>query len=400
MKCARCGREGTLGAKFCEECGAPLVARCAKCAGPLSPSAKFCPECAHPTGSAPASTPRSERFSSPETYTPRHLANRILESRTALEDERKHVTVLFADLKGSTELIAARDPEDARRLLDPVIEQMMEAIHFYEGTVNQVMGDGIMALFGAPIAHEDHAVRACYAALRIQESVRKLAKHTGGPVLQIRIGLNSGEVVVRTVGNDLRMDYSAVGQTTHVAARMEQIAVPGTIVVSADTASQAEGYVQATSLGPRDIKGLSAPIEVFELTGAESARSRLQARAARGLTKFIGRMGELAQLEATLDRARQGHGQIVAVIADAGVGKSRSRSPSCSANISRSRRQTKRTRSSKKSRVKFSRWMWRSSRTWRHSCGCSTSRLTTRGGRSSIRSSAAVRSISRYPQAR
>ncbi len=323
MRCARCGKEGTSGAKFCEECGAPFVRPCAKCGGPLSPSAKFCPECAHPTGGAQATTPRSERFSSPESYTPRHLADRILESRAALEGERKHVTVLFADLKGSTELVAARDPEDARRLLDPVIEQMMEAIHFYEGTVNQVMGDGIMALFGAPIAHEDHAVRACYAALRIQESVRKLASHTGGPALQIRIGLNSGEVVVRTVGSDLRMDYSAVGQTTHVAARMEQIAVPGTIVISPTTERQSEGFLQVTSLGPRDIKGLAAPIEVFEVTGAESARSRLQVRAARGLTKFIGRTVELAQLEATLDRARQGHGQIVGVIADAGVGKSR-----------------------------------------------------------------------------
>src|SRR6266508_1287087 len=168
MRCARCGREGT-------------------------PEAKFCEECAHPIGSAPASTPRSERFSSPETYTPRHLADRILESRTALEGERKHVTVLFADLKGSMELIAARDPEDARRLLDPVIEQMMEAVHFYEGTVNQVMGDGIMALFGAPLAHEDHAVRACNAALRMQESVKRLALASGdteGPAPQIRIGLN------------------------------------------------------------------------------------------------------------------------------------------------------------------------------------------------------------------
>jgi class 3 adenylate cyclase/tetratricopeptide (TPR) repeat protein len=274
-------------------------------------------------GSTPATAAPSERFSSPDAYTPRHLADRILKSRTALEDERKHVTVLFADLKGSTEMIAARDPEDARRLLDPVIGQMMEAIHFYEGTVNQVMGDGIMALFGAPIAHEDHAVRACYAALRIQETAQKRAKGARDLALRIRIGVNSGEVVVRTVGNDLRMDYSAVGQTTHVAARMEQVAVPGTIVISPSTARQAEGYVQVTSLGLRDIKGLSAPIEVFELTGAESTRSRLQARAARGLTKFIGRTRELAQLEATFERARQGHGQAVAVVADAGVGKSR-----------------------------------------------------------------------------
>src|SRR5262245_40967367 len=323
MKCARCGRAGSPGAKFCEECGAPLAARCAKCAGPLSPSAKFCSECAHPVSTVPAAAKPPERFASPKAYTPRHLADRILESRAALEDERKHVTVLFADLKGSTELIAARDPEDARRLLDPIIEQMMEAVHFYEGTVNQVMGDGIMALFGAPIAHEDHAVRACYAALRIKESAQRLAESGGDLALQIRIGVNSGEVVVRTVGSDLRMDYSAVGQTTHVAARMEQIAVPGTIVISSSTASQAEGYVQVTSLGPREIKGLALSIEVFELTGAESARSRLQARAARGLTKFIGRAREIAQLEDSLKRVRRGHGQAVAVVADPGIGKSR-----------------------------------------------------------------------------
>jgi len=326
MRCARCGQEGNPRAKFCEECGAPLVSRCVKCGGSLSPSAKFCPECAQPVGGAPASTLGSERFASPETYTPRHLADRILESRTALEGERKHVTVLFADLKGSMELVASRDPEEARRLLDPVIEQMMEAVHFYEGTVNQVMGDGIMALFGAPIAHEDHAVRACYAALRAQESVQRLALRGGdakGPAPQIRIGLNSGEVVVRTVGSDLRMDYSAVGRTTHVAARMEQIATPGTILMSQTTARLTEGYVQAKPLGPRDVKGLAAAIEVFEVTGAESARSRLQARAARGLTTFVGRTAELAQLDAALAHALQGQGQVVGVIADAGVGKSR-----------------------------------------------------------------------------
>src|SRR5215470_8976137 len=323
MKCARCGRAGSPGAKFCEECGAPLAARCAKCAGPLSPSAKFCPECAHPVGGGPgvAAAP-SERFTSPDVYTPRHLADRILESRNSLEDERKHVTVLFADLKGSTELIAARDPEDARRLLDPVIEQMMEAIHFYEGTVNQVMGDGIMALFGAPIAHEDHAVRACYAALRIQDSAQKVAKRASDPALRIRIGLNSGEVVVRTVGSDLRMDYSAVGQTTHVAARMEQLARPGTVLLTSATLALAEDFVQVRSLGPTPVKGIKEPIDVYELRGALAARSSFQAHAARGLTKFVGRTTEMAQLIEVLDLARSGRGQVVSVVGEPGVGKS------------------------------------------------------------------------------
>src|SRR5262249_448922 len=165
----------------------------------------------------------SSRFTSPESYIPKRLAERILDSRGALEGERKHVTVLFADLKSSMELLADHDPEEARRILDPVLEHMMEAVHHYEGTVNQVMGDGIMALFGAPLAHEDHAVRACYAALRIQDRVRRHADEivrTLGVPIRIRVGLNTGDVVVRSIGNDLHMDYTAVGQTTHLAARL------------------------------------------------------------------------------------------------------------------------------------------------------------------------------------
>jgi class 3 adenylate cyclase len=185
--------------------------------------------------------------------------------------------VLFADLKGSMELLADRDPEEARHLLDPVLQRMMDAVHCYEGTVNQVMGDGIMALFGAPIAHEDHAVRACYAALRMQEAVKQYAEavfRRAGLRVQIRVGLNSGEVVVRTIGSDLRMDYTAVGQTTHLAARMEQTALPGTILLAPDTLRLAEGYVQVRALGPIPIKGLAAPVEVYEVVGAGPTRTR------------------------------------------------------------------------------------------------------------------------------
>jgi len=172
VRCPRCQHQNEAGAKFCEECASPLARACVKCGRSLSPTAKFCPECAHPT-SLPGAPPPAHRFDSPESYTPKHLAEKILTSKSALEGERKQVTVLFADLKGSMELLADRDPEEARKILDPVLELMMEAVHCYEGTVNQVMGDGIMALFGAPLAHEDHAVRACYAALRMQESVKK-----------------------------------------------------------------------------------------------------------------------------------------------------------------------------------------------------------------------------------
>jgi class 3 adenylate cyclase len=224
------------------------------------------------------------------------------------------------------ELLAERDPEDAWTLLDPVLERMMEAVHRYEGTVNHVLGDGIMALFGAPLAHEDHAVRACYAALRMQESVKQYAGGilgTYGVPVRIRVGLNSGEVVVRSIGSDLHMDYTAVGQTTHLAARMEQIADPGTIRLTADTLRLAEGFVQVQPIGATPVKGLTAPVEVYELTGASPVRSRLQATASRGLTKFVGRNAEIGGLFAELEQVRSGHGQVVAIVGEPGVGKSR-----------------------------------------------------------------------------
>ena len=249
-----------------------------------------------------------------------------MSSKAALEGERKQVTVLFADLKGSMELLADRDPEDARRLLDPVLEHMMEAVHRYEGTVNQVMGDGIMALFGVPVAHEDHAVRACYAALRMQELVRRYAeqaRRAHGVNVQIRVGLNAGEVVVRAIGNDLHMDYTAVGQTTHLAARMEQLASPGSILLTPSTLELVEGYVAVRPLGPVPVKGLADAVEVYEVTGPGPARTRLQVAARRGLTQFVGRTAELEQLRRAQQLAANGHGQIAAIVGEAGVGKSR-----------------------------------------------------------------------------
>ncbi len=234
--------------------------------------------------------------------------------------------MLFADLKGSMELLADRDAEEARKILDPVLELMMEAVHRYEGTVNQVMGDGIMALFGAPVAHEDHAVRACYAALRMQDAVKRYAegvRRAEGIPIQIRVGLNSGEVVVRAIGSDLHMDYTAVGQTTHLAARMEQAALPGSIVITPDTQRLAEGFVEVASLGAMSVKGLAEPLEVYELTRAGAAPTRFQAATARGLTRLVGRTTEVEQLGQALARAEAGHGQVVALVGEAGVGKSR-----------------------------------------------------------------------------
>ncbi|MGH7334041.1 MAG: adenylate/guanylate cyclase domain-containing protein, partial [Candidatus Rokuibacteriota bacterium] len=329
MRCPQCQGENPPQAKFCLECATPLARPCANCGTTLPASAKFCLECAHPVGAPRTEPGRAEgqaRVLPPEAYTPKHLAEKILTSKSALEGERKQVTVLFADLKGSMELLADRDPEEARELLDPVLERMMDAVHHYEGTVNQVMGDGIMALFGAPLAHEDHAVRACYAALRMQESVKRYAeeiRRREGTLIHVRVGLNSGEVVVRSIGSDLHMDYTAVGQTTHLAARMEQLAMPGSVLISVDTLRLAEGFVEVKLLGPVNVKGLGEPVEVFEVTGGGPVRTRLQAAARRGLTRFVGRDAELDQLRRALQLAGEGHGQVAAIVGEAGVGKSR-----------------------------------------------------------------------------
>jgi class 3 adenylate cyclase/tetratricopeptide (TPR) repeat protein len=277
-------------------------------------------------GAGPPQVPAPAPERPPLAYTPAYLAEKILTTKHALEGERKQVTVLFADIKGSTDLIRDLDPEEARRLLDPALHLMMDAVHRYEGTVNQVLGDGVMALFGAPLAHEDHAVRACYAALAMQAALRRYGeevRRTQGLVVQMRVGLNAGEVVVRAIGNDLHMDYSAVGQTVHLAARMEQLATPGNILLSAATLRLVEGLVQVNALGPLPVKGLLEPVEVVELVGVSALRRRLQVAVGRGLTRFVGRESELAAVQQALAQAGAGHGQVAALIGEAGVGKSR-----------------------------------------------------------------------------
>jgi class 3 adenylate cyclase/tetratricopeptide (TPR) repeat protein len=274
----------------------------------------------------PLAPPGRDAAPAPLTYTPPYLTDKILASRATLEGERKQVTVLFADIKDSTELIKGLDAEAAQQLLDPALHRMMDAVHRYEGTVNQVLGDGIMALFGAPIAHEDHALRACYAALAMQTAMRDYTdavRRAHGLELRIRVGLNAGEVVVRTIRNDLHMDYSAVGETTHLAARMEQLATPGSIRLSAATLRLVEGLVHVQALGPVPVKGLNDPVEVFELMGASAVRRRLQAAVVRGLTRFVGRDPEYAAIRQALARAAAGHGQVVVLVGEAGVGKSR-----------------------------------------------------------------------------
>ena len=278
--------------------GAPLTRACGACGAELPGGARFCLQC----GQAVAGGSAAPASPAPETYTPKQLAARILTSKAAIEGERKQVTVLVADLKGSMELLAERDPEEARKILDPVLERMMEAVHRYEGTVNQVMGDGIMALFGAPLAHEDHALRACYAALRMQESLKRYADDTRrvhGVEVQIRVGLNSGEVVVRTVGSDLRMDYTAVGQTTHLAARMEQLAPPGTVRLTAETVRLAEGYADDVIAARREaIYRLMEAMEVVDVTNG------VLARAAQPLPTALGTLDAIHLATASLWKER------------------------------------------------------------------------------------------------
>ena len=334
MQCPQCQFENLSDALFCEDCGAQLEHICSQCQATNRATSKFCRKCGTSlTSSTPALTspqsqpqPDPEPEREPSSYTPQHLADKIRTSRSALEGERKQVTVCFADIKDSTELIRDLDPEDAQQLLDPAIHIMMDAVHRFEGTVNQVLGDGIMSIFGAPIAHEDHAARACYAALAMQAAMRdytEAVRRTQGLELRIRVGLNSGEVVVRTIGNDLHMDYSAVGPTTHLASRMEQLATPGSIRLSSSTLRLVEGLVQVNDLGPIPVKGMTEPVEVFELTGASAIRRRLQAALARGLTRFVGRDTEIETLAQAMEQAKAGHGQVVAAVGEAGLGKSR-----------------------------------------------------------------------------
>jgi class 3 adenylate cyclase/tetratricopeptide (TPR) repeat protein len=256
---------------------------------------------------------------SPIDYTPSHLAEKILSAGRGLEGERKLVTVMFADITGSTELIRDLDAEDALLTLKPSIEAMMAAVHEHEGTVNRVQGDGIMALFGAPIAHEDHAVRACMAAFDICQRIRR--EESSG--IRVRVGLHTGEVVVHAIHNDLTMEYEADGATVHLAARMEQIAEPGSVLLTADTYRQAQGFIAVEPRGPTPVKGLDEPIRTFVLKGAGAARSRWDAQVARGLTRFVGRESELAALNRALERSASKRGQLVSIVGEAGIGKSR-----------------------------------------------------------------------------
>ena len=318
MKCPRCESDNRDGRRFCGACGAPLPSLCPACGFANEPDERFCGGCGKTLTEPPSP--------SPHAYTPKHLAERILTSRAAMEGERKQVSVLFCDLVDSSQLAARLEPETMHEIMDRVLRLMAEAIHRYEGTVNEFLGDGLMALFGAPIALEDHGLRAVYAALAIQDTVTAYGREVErelGVDLRLRIGINTGPVVVGRIGDDLRMDYTAVGDTTHLAARLQALAEPGGVMVSEGTYRAVEGYVRANALGPVAIKGRADPIRVFNVTGGRGRRSRLEVRIERGLSPLAGRQQELRLLTACWERAKSGRGQVVGVVGEAGVGKSR-----------------------------------------------------------------------------
>jgi predicted ATPase/class 3 adenylate cyclase len=346
MMCPTCRDDNRDGAKFCNNCGVPLPLRCPGCGTENRPGAKFCSDCGTALTMADAAgrgQPRARGgFAAPEAeswrdapiaFTPRHLAERILAEQRAMEargtpdGERKTITALLADIKGSLDLLEDLDPEDARHLIDPALTLMMAAVHRYEGYVAQSLGDGIFALFGAPIAHEDHAQRALYAALRMQEEMRRYADRVRlarGVTLQIRVGLNTGEVVVRSIRtDDLHTDYVPIGHATSLAARLQSLANPGSIVVSESTFRLTDGFFAFNALGAAQIKGVSEPVPVYEVAGVGPLRTRLQVAAKRGLGRFVGRERELELMQRAWEQAKRGQGQIAAAVGEPGVGKSR-----------------------------------------------------------------------------
>ncbi len=324
MTCPACGHDNREAARFCDSCGRPLEARCPACGQATRSGARFCDGCGTPLASPltqPGAAPPV-----PASYTPHHLAERILKEGRALRGERKEVTVLFVDVQGSTELAGALDPEEFHTVMDGAFQVMLDAVHRWEGTVNQFAGDGIMALFGAPIAHEDHARRALHAALEIQRALAEYAaalRRDKGLAFQVRLGLNSGPVVVGAIGDDLRMDYTAQGLTTNLAARMQQAADPGAILVAALTYRLGEGYFRFRPLGPMRVRGVSEPVEGYVLEGEGTVISRLEASLRRGVSPFRGREAELLALGECWDSALQNQGQAVCLVGEPGIGKSR-----------------------------------------------------------------------------
>src|SRR5713226_489366 len=320
MRCSRCGFDNRDGVKFCIECGVRFPSRCARCGFENTPTAKFCSECGAPLQSdtsSPGSAARQTGL----------VEQPLVDAADVPEGERKTVTALFADIKGSTELMEDIDPEEARAVIDPALKLMIDAARRYDGYVVQSTGDGIFALFGAPVAREDHPQRALYAALRIQDELHRYSAKVvadGGTPVEARIGATTGEVVVRSITTgEGHIEYTPIGHTANLAARMQAVAPTGSIAISGQTRRLVEGYFQLKGLGPTRVKGVSEPVEVYEVTGLGPLRTRLQRAVGRGLTKFVGREREMEALKHAAEQAKGGRGQIVAAMAEPGVGKSR-----------------------------------------------------------------------------
>jgi class 3 adenylate cyclase len=324
MQCPECQFDNREGVKFCEECGAKLDLKCPRCYAKIPPGRKFCGECGHKL------TESSEApiidFSEPQSYTPKFLADKILTTRSSIEGERKLVTVLFADVANYTSMSEKLDPEEVHKIMDGCFNILMNEIHKYEGTINQFTGDGVMALFGAPVAHEDHAQRASHAALSIQKTIGEYGvkiKNDRGVEFKMRIGLNSGLVIVGSIGDDLRMDYTAVGDTTNLAARMESIAKPGSVLISEPTHKLVRDFFEFKSMGKVEVKGKEELQEAYELMKAGEVETRIEAAAAKGLTRFVGRKNSMAALMQAYEKTQSGAGQVFGIVGEAGVGKSR-----------------------------------------------------------------------------
>jgi class 3 adenylate cyclase len=325
MLCAKCGAENPAAKRFCGDCGAPLANRCGQCGAENPPEKKFCGDCGGLLGTAVAAAvaPSSPQRSAPNIrVTPEQP-----DASAVIDGERKTITALFADIKGSTELMEDLDPEEARAIIDPALKLMIDAAHRYDGYVVQSTGDGIFALFGAPVAHEDHPQRALYAALRLQEELERYSarlREAGNLPIEGRVGVNTGEVVVRSITTGAgQVEYTPIGHTTNLASRMQALAPTGSIAISEQTRKFVEGYFALKPLGPTRVKGVSEPVNVYEVTGLGPLRTRLQRAAGRGLTKFVGREREMEALKHAAEQAKAGRGQIVAAMAEAGTGKSR-----------------------------------------------------------------------------
>ncbi|MFC1858192.1 adenylate/guanylate cyclase domain-containing protein [Thermodesulfobacteriota bacterium] len=324
MKCPKCQTENREARKFCLECGAKLILICVDCGFENLPGEKFCGECGYDLRKPTESTHID--YTEPQSYTPKFLADKILTIRSAIEGERKLVTVLFADVANYTAMSEKLDPEEVHQIMEGCFKILMDEIHKYEGTINQFTGDGVMALFGAPVAHEDHTQRACYASLAMQSALRQYGeklKQDFGIDFKMRMGLNSGPVIVAAIGDDLRMDYTAVGDTTNLASRMEGLATPGSIMVSKKTYKIARDFFEFKPMGKVQVKGKDEPQKTYQLIKAGDIETRIKASVTKGLTKFVGRKNSMGTLVEAFEMVRSGSGQFVGVVGEAGVGKSR-----------------------------------------------------------------------------